>query len=133
MQIYYFLIKFPVYGRLLEDFDSETSPYLDVFPLGQPFKSLYAIHALRQYVVGSSQQVSLCQYRISTRSLIFSKGSVNESVLARATKLIVAAISDKDVLGQCASDDLRDCLALHFIDCLVQFLKGSYHRFLSLA
>ncbi len=133
MQIYYFLVKFPVYGRLLEDFDSETTPYLDVFPLGQPFKSLYAIHALRQYVGGSSQQVSHCKYPISSCSLISSKGSANESVMIRATKLIVAAISDKDVLGPCASDDLRDCLALHFIDCLVQFLKGSYYRFLCLA
>jgi ubiquitin carboxyl-terminal hydrolase 34 len=49
---------------------------------------------------------------------------VNETALTRAVSLIVAALSDRDVLDHCASDDLRDCLALHLIDCLVHFLKG---------
>ena len=53
------------------------------------------------------------------------QGSVNETALTRAISLIVAAISDRDVLDHCTSDDLRDCLALHLIDCFVHFLKGT--------
>ncbi len=52
------------------------------------------------------------------------QGGVNETALTRAISLIVAALSDRDVLDHCTSDDLRDCLALHLIDCLVHFLKG---------
>jgi ubiquitin carboxyl-terminal hydrolase 34 len=57
-KIYYFLIKFPVYERLLADFDTDT-PHAEIFPLGQPFKSLYAIHALKEYIVGQTQKVRL--------------------------------------------------------------------------
>ncbi|KAF4629829.1 hypothetical protein G7Y89_g8311 [Cudoniella acicularis] len=105
-EIYYFLVKFPVSDRLLKDFDSAATSYSEIFPQGQPFKLLYVIHALREYITSQSQ-----------------KGPVSGEALTRAISLVVAAISDKDVLGNCTSDDLRDCLALHLIDCLVQFLK----------
>lgn len=56
-KIYYFLVKFPVYEQLLRDFDTDT-PHSDIFPLGQPYKSLYAIHALKEYIVCQTQKVS---------------------------------------------------------------------------
>jgi ubiquitin carboxyl-terminal hydrolase 34 len=60
-KIYYFLVKFPVYERLLRDFDTDT-PHSEIFPLGQPFKSLYAIHALKEYIVGQTQKVNSHPY-----------------------------------------------------------------------
>ena len=123
-KIYYFLVKFPVYERLLRDFDTDT-PHSEIFPLGQPFKSLYAIHALKEYIVGQTQKVSFAHLRRLGQLADFKKGSVNETALTRAVSLIVAALSDRDVLDHCASDDLRDCLALHLIDCFVHFLKGT--------
>ena len=51
------------------------------------------------------------------------QGNLTDEALKRAIILIIAAISDRDVINQCPSDELRDCLALHFIDCLVQFLN----------
>ncbi|KAL2064045.1 hypothetical protein VTL71DRAFT_4539 [Oculimacula yallundae] len=103
-EIYYFLIKFPVYDRMIEDFNSDTA-YTEIFPVGKPFKSLYAVHSLRQYIAD------------------FPKGSNNKAPFKRAISLIVAAISDPDVVDQCGSDELKDVLALHMIDCLLQFLK----------
>lgn len=103
-EIYYFLVKFPVYDRMLELFAS-GSTHSEIFPVGKPFKSLYAVHSLRQYIAQSP------------------KGTANEVTLTRAISLIVAAISDPNVLDQCGSDDLKDVLALHMIDCLLQFLK----------
>ena len=38
------------------DFDADTS-HSEIFPLAQPFKSLYAIHALKEYIVGQTQKV----------------------------------------------------------------------------
>jgi ubiquitin carboxyl-terminal hydrolase 34 len=61
-KIYYFLVKFPVYERLLRDFDTDTL-HSEIFPLGQPFKSLYAIHALKEYIVGQTQKVSSAYLR----------------------------------------------------------------------
>lgn len=46
-------------------------------------------------------------------------------MLARAASLIVDAISDPLVLEGCPTDELRDFLALHLIDCLVSLLKGT--------
>jgi ubiquitin carboxyl-terminal hydrolase 34 len=43
--------------------------------------------------------------------------------LTRAIALITAAISDRDVTDQCPSEELKDCLALHFIDCFINFLN----------
>ena len=51
------------------------------------------------------------------------QGDLSDESLTRAIFLIIAAISDREVINQCPSDELRDCLALHFIDCLVQFLN----------
>ncbi len=57
-QIYYFLVKFPVYERMLKDFESGVS-HTEIFPTGQPFKSLYAVHSLREYIASQSQKVCL--------------------------------------------------------------------------
>ncbi|KAK0118696.1 hypothetical protein ONS96_011784 [Cadophora gregata f. sp. sojae] len=103
-EIYYFLVKFPVYDRMLESFESDAT-HSEIFPAGQPFKSLYAVHSLKQYIAQSA------------------KGTVSDVTLTRAISLIVAAVSDLNVLDQCGSDDLKDVLALHMIDCLLQFLK----------
>ncbi|EKD21222.1 uncharacterized protein L3040_000736 [Drepanopeziza brunnea f. sp. 'multigermtubi'] len=104
-EIYYFLIKFDVYERLLRDFASDM-PHPEIFPVGQPFKSLYAVHSLKQYITSKSQM-----------------GLVNEAALSRAIALLVAAVADPNVLNQCGTDGLRDVLALHMLDCLLQFLR----------
>ncbi|KAK2624650.1 hypothetical protein QTJ16_005843 [Diplocarpon rosae] len=106
-EIYYFLIKFDPYERLLRNFSSDT-PHSEIFLSGQPFKSLYAVHSLKQYISSKSQ-----------------KGIFHEAALSRAISLLVAAISDPTVLEQCGSDDLRDVLALHIMECLLQFLRGT--------
>jgi ubiquitin carboxyl-terminal hydrolase 34 len=51
------------------------------------------------------------------------KGNLSDESLTRAIALIIAAISDRGVINQCPSEELRDCLALHFIDCFVKFLN----------
>ncbi|KAF8857285.1 ubiquitin C-terminal hydrolase-like protein [Acephala macrosclerotiorum] len=106
-EIYYFLIKFPIYERMVEDIESDVS-YAVMFPSGHPFKSLYAIHCLRDHVSTQSKQAAL-----------------KETLLLRAIQLLVAAISDPDVLDQCGSDNLKDCLALHLLDCFIKLLKES--------
>lgn len=54
---------------------------------------------------------------------------MNEVALTRAIALIVAAISDEKVLENCINSEQKDRLALDFIDCFVQFLKGGFSNF----
>lgn len=39
--------------------------------------------------------------------------------------MIVAAITNRDVLESCAGEDMRGYLALHLIECLTQLLRGT--------
>ncbi|CAD6506520.1 BgTH12-07747 [Blumeria graminis f. sp. triticale] len=105
-EIYYFLKTLPVYDRLLNNFRTNT-PYSEIFPSGQPFKSLYAIHGLHEY--NSSRQPK--------------KGAAAEVASSRAVSLIIAAISDPAVLDGCENTEVRDSLALQLIDCLLLLLK----------
>lgn len=108
---------------MLKNFESDT-PHSEIFPVGYPFKSLYAIHSLRKYIASQSQKVSLNEIELEHVDDQIQQGSVNEAALTRAISLIVAAISDPNVISQCGNDDLKDVLALHMMDCLLHFLKG---------
>lgn len=120
-EIYVFLQQFPVYSRLIAEFEGQTA-YSEIFPAGQPFKSLYALHALREYISLQSRQADLLLMDTKAGALVANRDTL-ESALTRAISLVVAAISDQNVMSQCATDDLRDYLALQMIDCLVSLLR----------
>lgn len=95
-QIYDFLVKLPPDGRFSAMFDSDTTSYRDLFLRGQPFKTLYAIHALRDYIDASLQ--------IHTQQKLPYGGGVlsdqaEQAALRRSLHLTVKALSDKDILG----------------------------------
>lgn len=73
LQIYAFLIKFPVYDVLMANFESEEISYKEVFPPGLPFKSLYAIYALREYIRTQLQNVGIFPAQMAY-SLTFARG-----------------------------------------------------------
>jgi ubiquitin carboxyl-terminal hydrolase 34 len=105
-EIYYFLIKFPVYGKLLAAFEDEQTSCTDVFPLGQPFKCLYAIYAIREYLTTQ-----------------FRDGVVNTVTRSRAIGLVVAAINTNVVVDSCPSEEMRFFVALHLTECLTHLLR----------
>ncbi|WZH42653.1 uncharacterized protein QYS62_003649 [Fusarium acuminatum] len=93
-EIYYFLVKLPTDGHILKLIDNESASYNDIFPCGQPFKSLYAVHALVEYtepplpdgddsnVLSSSSESEFVQY---------------SKALKTAISFVVQAISDENV------------------------------------
>jgi ubiquitin carboxyl-terminal hydrolase 34 len=105
-EIYYFLIKFPVYSKLLTAFENDNTPCTEIFPLGQPFKCLYAIHALREHLAARSRE-----------------GLMDTATLSRSVGLIVSAITTREVLDSCVDDDLKSFLALHLTECLTKLLR----------
>jgi hypothetical protein len=72
-----------------------------------------------------SRKVSFLRHHHTLVSTHRLQGTTNDSALTKAIALIVAAISDQEVLLHCATDDLRDYLALQMINCLVDFLRGT--------
>jgi ubiquitin carboxyl-terminal hydrolase 34 len=95
-----------------------------VFPLGEPFKCLYTIHALREY--------------LSTRRLrslaIRAQGTEGESrdipgekePLLKTMSLVVAAIEDPNVIGGCPTESLQRELSFRLLDTFVQLLTGMF-------
>ncbi|KAI2637445.1 hypothetical protein GGS21DRAFT_479490 [Xylaria nigripes] len=121
--IYRFLISLPANESILAVFESATTSPRDVFPLGQPFKSLYAIHALREYL--NTRRLKNTMMSASFHEVKTSQESANDQqdAVAKAISLIVAAICDRDVINQCSVGEMRFQLGFELIDSFVQLLK----------
>ncbi|KAM0349366.1 hypothetical protein ACHAPU_003775 [Fusarium lateritium] len=117
-EIYHFLVKLPTDGHFSKLIDNNSASYDDIFPRGQPFKSLYAIHALIEYtephlpgvegpnVVPSSSESGFSQY---------------SKALETAISFVVQAISDENVFDG-ASMLLRLKLTCGLLHAFRQFL-----------
>ncbi|KFY87186.1 hypothetical protein V500_07114 [Pseudogymnoascus sp. VKM F-4518 (FW-2643)] len=105
-EIYHFLVKFPVYPKLLAAFEDDTTAWAEIFPLGQPFKCLYAVFALRETLEARMRE-----------------GKPDSRLLSRSLGLIVSAITNQEVLDSCANEDLRSLLAQALVECLMQLLR----------
>ncbi|KAI1103786.1 hypothetical protein F4804DRAFT_309190 [Jackrogersella minutella] len=120
-EIYHFLVSLPADDSILTTFENPATSYRDVFPFGQPFKSLYALHALREYL-------NTRQIKSNVMSSQDGEGQVNTAIdkqdaLARAISLIVAAICDAEVVERSSSEALQLKLSLELVDNFVQLLK----------
>ncbi|KAH7160030.1 hypothetical protein B0J13DRAFT_119407 [Dactylonectria estremocensis] len=115
-EIYHFLVKLPTDGHILKSFDSDGSSYRDVFPPGQPYKSLYAVHALLQYTEAAFHGRVASEDSTSDGSSDRPSQPVGYAQAVKMSmSLIVQGISDEDVLDR-ASLTLRlklSCALMH--------------------
>ncbi|KUI62723.1 hypothetical protein VP1G_09840 [Cytospora mali] len=116
-EIYAFLITLPVDGRMLATVGQEAVTYQEIFPVGQPLKSLYALYAIQEYI---NTQCSLAK---SKREDV-----LYERSLLRALELIVCAICDREVVNKGSGAELKIVLALRFIELLLAILRGMYRN-----
>lgn len=107
---------------MLESVDSPSFSYLDAFPLGQPFKSLYAVHALREYL-GPRRRTSTVSFSGQGSETDEWPGA-RAACLVRAMSLVVPALSDPQVTALCPSPELQTELASALVELLVSLLKG---------
>ena len=98
--------------------DSESVSYLEIFPLGQPFKCLYAIHAIGEYTDGAGRQHSALNVDEVPRSDMYKKA------VKRAMTLVLEAIGDPNVIDGCPEGHLRSRLSLQLMSSLVRYLIG---------
>ncbi|KAI1743518.1 hypothetical protein F4680DRAFT_347067 [Xylaria scruposa] len=123
-EIYKFLISLPADDSILAAFESPSTSPRDIFPLGQPFKCLYAIHALREYL--STRRLKTTMHASSREATTEQQlGNEQQYAVAKAIALIIAAICDPDVIGQCSNVDIRLQLSLELVDNFAQLLKES--------
>jgi len=110
----------------LAAFESPDTSHKDIFPLGQPFKSLYAIHALREYL--STRRLKNSMMHTSTQEAEASDHSRSDQqdAVMKAMALLVAAICDPAVIDQCSNRDMRLQLGLELVENFVQLLKGLF-------
>ncbi|KAM0514975.1 hypothetical protein ACHAPE_006297 [Trichoderma viride] len=96
-EVYSLLVQLPTDGGIIDLFESPTATHADIFPPGQPYKSLYVIRALTEYIeairlIESSDEKG-------KKALRFSQSSYEEA-LRKSYSLVVLAISNESFLEQ---------------------------------
>ncbi|KAI1340566.1 ubiquitin carboxyl-terminal hydrolase [Xylariaceae sp. FL0016] len=122
-EIYHFLVTLPADDSILGMLEDPNTSHRDAFPLGQPFKSLYTIHALREYLSTRRLRKSVMQPVSQDTKDRQQTVQDQDDALVKAVSLIVAAICDTEVLGQCQSEDIRLLLSHQLVDNFAQLLK----------
>ncbi|PFH60693.1 hypothetical protein XA68_10531 [Ophiocordyceps unilateralis] len=118
-QIYDFVVKLPADGYIMSRFDTDSTSYKDLFLSGQPFRSLYALHALAEYVDAASGAAT------GSSLASASPTSSHEEALRRALHLVVQALSDPSVL-EGTTDRLQIRLASALMQKFVALVSGVY-------
>lgn len=87
--------------------------YQEVFPIGHPLKSLYALHAIREYL---SAQFALAKSQQENGSY--------DRALRRVLGLVASAICDHEVIDNGSSAELKAALATRLVEQLLAILRG---------
>ncbi|KAK4650155.1 hypothetical protein QC762_701840 [Podospora pseudocomata] len=116
-EIYVFLVKLPADEGILKAIDTPSLSYQDLFPVGQSFKSLYAVYALREYLSDRRKRLNAAKFDAGCENTHESLRMYADS-LTRVMSLVVPAISH-DVASQCPSHELRTELETALLDMFV--------------
>lgn len=122
------MVKLPADDKVLAAINDPSLSYLTTFPPDQPFKSLYAVYALHEYL-GSRQPWSATAQTKKPDGDTSEHPGPRTSFLVRAMSLVVSAISDPQLATQCPSRELQIELGSALVGLFVSLLKGK--QFLS--
>ena len=123
-EIYSFMVKLPPDENIVRAIKAVDVSYTELFPIGQPFKSLYAVYALQQCLSSYREQEPNAR-STADWELEEPEGASGEypAALSRGMSLIVAAMTDENILGQCPSAELRILLGTHLVQCFVEIVR----------
>ncbi|KAJ2899014.1 Ubiquitin carboxyl-terminal hydrolase 34 [Zalerion maritima] len=119
-EIYHFLVRLPPDASMIAAFDSPSIPYREVFELGHPFKSLYAVHVLEDYLEGKKRATILEQRSQSPNLAVIEE---YPKAALRALTLVVAAFSNAEVIDSCPTVGQRRKLCTFLVTCYFRILK----------
>jgi ubiquitin carboxyl-terminal hydrolase 34 len=111
-EIYSLLIKLPTDGHIIDLFESQTATHADIFPPRQPYKSLYVVRALAEYI--ESIRLIESNDEAGKKSLRFSQIPYEEA-LRTSYSLIVPAISNESFL-----DQINSALQIELMEAVMQ-------------
>ncbi|KAK1691356.1 ubiquitin carboxyl-terminal hydrolase [Colletotrichum godetiae] len=113
-EIHTFLTGLPADTHMLATFDSPDASYRQVFPSGQPFKSLYALYAMTEYIGAAGRRLNEAMATLA--DTVDADVDAYLDALVRVRALVVAAISDCEILGDCASGALQNRLTYNLMN-----------------
>ncbi|KAG5950854.1 hypothetical protein E4U53_004309 [Claviceps sorghi] len=110
--IYDFLVQLPADGEFTARFELDNASHLDIFFKGHPFKTLYAIHAIGDYVEAAHYQRQ--QVHPDAEGAAKRLDSFHQA-LEKSLRLVVDAMADPELL-----DGVSSPLRLRIVGSLVQ-------------
>jgi ubiquitin carboxyl-terminal hydrolase 34 len=113
-EIYQFLVELPIEEQMLRLMESPTVTYHDIFPPGQAFRALYGIFALEEYV---------SKARARANRPTPDEQTAGQRGLHQALSLVVPALSEREVVGQCSQPDLQVKLGSRFVQVLLDVVR----------
>lgn len=119
-EIHSLLIQLPTDGGIIDLFESPTATHTDIFPPRQPYKSLYVIRALTEYI--ESIRVIESSDEAGMKALRFSQSSYDEA-LRKSYSLIVLAISNESFL-----DHITPTLQIELMEALMATFVRLLHN-----
>lgn len=120
-------MQLPADGEFTARFETDNVSHLDIFLKGYPFKTLYAIHAISDYVEAARYQ----RLQIRPGTEIASEGlESSQKALERSLRLVVDAISDPEVLDG-VSSALRLRIAGSLVQVYVKLFNSERARYLN--
>ncbi|KAI1768826.1 hypothetical protein GGR53DRAFT_312192 [Hypoxylon sp. FL1150] len=126
-EIYQFLVSLPADDSILTAFEDPATSYRDIFPFGHPFKSLYALHALREYLHTRRLKSNVMQVSTQDSETQVKTTNDQQDALTRAITLIVEAICDPEVVERGSSEVLALNLTFELLDNFVHLVKDTGH------
>ncbi|KAI0015938.1 ubiquitin carboxyl-terminal hydrolase [Xylariomycetidae sp. FL0641] len=122
-EIYKFLISLPADDSILAMFEDPKTSTRMLFPLGQPFKSLYALHALRESLRTWRIKDDVLQSTTQQKDGLEGPAQGQGDALIRAISLVATALCDDDIIARCSNNSMQILLSFHLVDNFVQLLK----------
>lgn len=99
--------------HILELLTKDTADYLEIFPIGQPLKSLYALYAIGEYLNPLSPLANPSD-----------ESGGYDRALRRILRLVVSAISDRKVIDSGSGAILKAKLASRLVRQFARILTG---------
>ena len=121
------MVKLPADEKLITAIDDPSTSYTDIFPPGQLFKSLYAVHTLQEYL-GIKRRKHPPPQRNQTQHVPEGQPCPFAISLTRVLSLVVSAISELEDVAQAPSQHLQLELSSALQQCLGSVLKGIVKR-----
>ncbi|KAL2752808.1 hypothetical protein ACRALDRAFT_1044844, partial [Sodiomyces alcalophilus JCM 7366] len=113
-EVYNFLISLPADSRMLEAIHSESTPCAEIFPERQPYRALYAAHAIQEYL-DSARRQGKTYYSVGEGDDVTSGQKAHVVLNARVHSLLIKAISDLQVFDACTEGGIQGRLCSSLI------------------